>query len=102
MISAMKHFALLGLNVEDRVTGFKGVVECVSFDLYGCIQVTVRPGIDKDGKSRDGQWFDVARLKIISDKRVLDPPNFEFGPVSDGRKGPSEKPQRQILPALSK
>ena len=32
------HLELLGQKVEDKVTGFRGVVTTISFDLYGCIQ----------------------------------------------------------------
>lgn len=50
MINLKKHLDLLGMRVEDRVTGFRGVVSSVGFDLYGCIQAIVNPGQDKDGK----------------------------------------------------
>ena len=53
----MKPMELLGFRAEDRVTGFKGVVTSVSFDLYGCIQVALNPGMNKDGKLEDGHWF---------------------------------------------
>lgn len=33
----MKHIDLLGLKAEDKVTGFKGVITTLSFDLYGCV-----------------------------------------------------------------
>ncbi len=87
-----KHFELLGMKVEDKVTGFKGVVASISFDLYGCVQVIVNPGMDKDGKLKGSEWFDVARLKVTSTKPVMDRPNFESGSVAEGKKGPAEKP----------
>lgn len=92
MICIKKHMSLLGLKVEDRVTGFKGIVACVGFDLYGCIQATVNPGIDKDGKPKDQVWFDIARLKVLDKKPVMALPDFDYGPVAEGRKGPAEKP----------
>jgi hypothetical protein len=83
---------MLGLKVEDKVTGYKGIVCSVGFDLYGCIQVIVNPGIDKDGKFQESSWLDISRLKVIDKKPVMDRPNFEFGPVAEGKKGPAEKP----------
>jgi hypothetical protein len=89
-----KHMRLLGHQVEDRVTGYKGVVASISFDLYGCVQAVVNPGMDKDGKLQDQCWFDVSRLKVMSDKPVMDVPNFEYGLVAEGKQGPAEKPSR--------
>lgn len=76
------------MKVEDRVTGFKGVVASVSFDLYGCIQAVVNPGMDKSGKLGDSNWFDVNRLKVISKSPVMPVPAFAL----EEEKGPSEKP----------
>lgn len=87
-----KHLNLLGLKVEDKVTGFKGVVSSVCFDLYGCIQAVVNPGLDKDGKLGDQKIFDVGRLNILSEAPVMDRPNFDFGIEAEGKKGPAEKP----------
>lgn len=86
------HLNLLGMKVEDKVTGFNGVVTSVCFDLYGCVQGLVHPGADNDGKLRDQCWFDVARLSVTSDGPVMDRPNFEYGPQAEGRQGPAEKP----------
>ena len=87
-----RHIDLLGYKAKDKVTGFSGTIDCVSFDLYGCIQISIRPQIDKDGKIPDGHWFDVTRLDIDTSTRIVDLPNFYEGYVAEGRKGPSEKP----------
>jgi len=87
-----KHMALMGLRVEDKVTGTKGVVSAISFDLYGCIQAAVKPRADENGKSEDARWFDVRRLIVTSNDPVMDVPNFDFGPVAEGKKGAAEKP----------
>jgi hypothetical protein len=87
-----KHISLLGCRVEDRVTGMRGVVASVSFDLYGCIQAIINPGMDKDGKLQDSVWFDVGRLKVLSAEPVMTPPDFDFGPQAEGKQGPAEKP----------
>lgn len=87
-----KHLNLLGLRVEDRVTGFKGIVSSISFDLYGCIQAVINPGLDKAGKQQDSHYFDVSRLKPLSAKPVMDRPDFDFGPQAEGKQGAAEKP----------
>lgn len=92
MLNVKRHLNLLGMKVEDKVTGYKGVVSSISFDLYGCVQAIVNPGADKDGKLMESNWFDVGRLTLTADEPVMDRPDFEFGPVAEGKKGPAEKP----------
>lgn len=88
----LNHLNLLGLKVMDRVTGFKGVVQTVAFDLYGCIQAVVAPEANKDDKLEDSHWFDVKRLKVLDKTPVMDIPDFDAGYVAEGKKGPSDKP----------
>jgi len=89
------HFNMLGHKVKDAVTGYEGVATSLSFDLYGCVQVSVTPPVrkDEDGEKYYGKWFDVSRLKITSKRRAMDPPDF-FGKtaVAKGMKGAAEKP----------
>lgn len=96
-------FDLLGLRMKDRITGMVGVVTSVTFDLYGCVQVILNPGVDNDGKPRDGMWFDVKRLVLASNddnKPVIDVPDFgqrAFNPVAPrpafgSEAGPETKP----------
>ena len=88
-----KHLELLGCEVEDRITGLKGVVTSVAFDLYGCIQVHTTPRADADGKVASRDWMDVSRVTVIDPVRVVEPPDFCANyPVANGDKGPSEKP----------
>lgn len=93
-MKVQEHMSLLGKVVIDKVTGCKGVVSTVSFDLYGCIQAVVVPPADDKGKREAPAWFDVQRLTVVSKKPVMAVPNFEFGTIAEGRKGPAEKPQR--------
>jgi hypothetical protein len=86
-MNVRQHIELLGKRAEDRVTGFRGVISSVSFDLYGCVQAVLNPGIDKEGKPQESHWFDVSRLKVSTKLRVMTPPQFEFDPI-----GPAEKP----------
>lgn len=92
MIHVKEHLNLLGLKVKDKVTGFTGIVSSVGFDLYGCIQAVVNPGLGADGKLQDQLWFDVNRLTVLATRPVMTRPNFDFGPVAEGRHGPAEKP----------
>jgi hypothetical protein len=92
MVNIKKHMGLLGLKVEDKVTGMRGVVASISFDLYGCVQAIVNPGMGKDGKLADQIWFDVARLTVLDKKPVMQTPDFEYGPQAEGRQGAAERP----------
>jgi len=87
-----KHINLMGLPCTDKVTSLTGVITGISFDLFGCVQALLHPGIDKDGKLQDPIWFDVSRLTIIGDIRVMDLPDFEQGYIAEGKKGAAEKP----------
>lgn len=90
-----KHLDIMGLKVRDKVTGFEGITESVSFDLYGCVQVVVKPP-SKDGEMKDGRWFDIQRLVIVDSTRVMPVPAFEGLVTPEGvhKHGPAEKPVR--------
>jgi hypothetical protein len=81
------HINILGLKAVDKVTGFSGIITTVSFDLYGCIQVIVTPPVNASGDVTNGAWFDVTRLDIDYDSRVMDVPNFNSGYIATGSKG---------------
>lgn len=87
-----QHFAMLGRKAEDRVTGFKGIITSLSFDLYGCIQVVLTPPADRKDGIVDGHWFDVNRIEIKNEKPIMPVPDFDSGHVADGLKGASIKP----------
>lgn len=87
-----KHLKLLGIVVEDKVTGFKGTVTSIAFDLFGCIQAIVTPFAGKEGKVEDSRWFDVQRLIIKKKNPVMDMPDFGSVKIAEGKKGPIEKP----------
>ena len=93
MENVQKHLQLLGMRVEDRVTGFRGVVSSIGFDLYGCVQAIVNPGMCADGKLGESQWFDIARLQLIAIDPVMDRPNWDFGLMAEGKKGAADKPR---------
>lgn len=79
-----KALNLLGHHVVDKVTGFRGVVTSVCFDLYGCIQAMVHPGMQGE-KMGEVCWFDTNRLTHDLDygkRPVMVAPSFvkEHGP----------------------
>ena len=79
---------VLGKRVRDVITGAEGIVTSVSFDLSGCTQATINRGFDKDGKAFETHWYDINRLEILRNGRVMPLPDFEFD------KGPMDKPSR--------
>lgn len=84
MLEAMEW---LGKQAEDKVTGFKGVVSSISFDLYGCVTAVITPSVNDKGDPPDGRWFDVSRLRQTGTSRVMEPPvHFRLD------KGAAEKP----------
>lgn len=92
-----QHFKLLGFKVRDVVSGFEGIAESISFDLYGCIQIALRPELDKKakpGEFPEGRWFDAKRLKPISKTPVMPVPDFNQPEI-----GAADKPAHSSLPA---
>lgn len=87
---------LLGTRAIDKVTDFEGVITSVSFDLYGCVQCVVTPPKKTDGELADSRWFDVNRLNVVNDGRVMPVPDFEKVATkpADYAHGPAEKPSR--------
>lgn len=86
------HIKLLGWKVTDRVTGFKGIVESISFDLYGCLQAVVRPAVNEKNEVLDGRWFDVNRLVVDGDGPVMPMPEFRLTTRHKDVTGPADKP----------
>ena len=92
-VSIKKHLDLLGHEVRDKVSDFKGVVISISFDLYGCIQADVRSkDIDSKGSIPMGCWLDVSRLVVLSKHSLMDAPNFESRNAAEGKIGPANLP----------
>lgn len=89
------HLNLLGFKVKDQVTGFKGVVSSISFDLYGYTKAFVTPKTKLDGTAGESRWFDVSRLKVTSNKRVMQVPDYAQGYIAEGLKGAAEKPAQE-------
>jgi len=92
----MNHIGKLGFEAKDKITGFKGVIDSLNLDLYGCIQYSIKPtGMQKDGSLYDAYWFDVSRVDVIGKKPLMDAPKYSEGYVAEGKKGPAERHNRQ-------
>lgn len=55
----------LGDIARDTITGFEGVVICLSQWLHGCKRVTLQPQKLHDGKPVEAQTFDEPQLELI-------------------------------------
>lgn len=93
---------MLGYRFRDRITYFEGVAESISFDLFGCVQIALKPQItkDKDGAPtmHDGRWFDASRLVQSSHERVMEVPTFARIDPTETRNaapGPADKSSYQ-------
>lgn len=92
-----QYFKLLGFKVKDVVSGYEGIAESISFDLYGCIQIALRPVLEKKakpGEMPDGRWFDAKRLIVIGKTPVLPVPNFNSPEI-----GAADKPAHSARPS---
>lgn len=83
------------MKATDIVTGWKGVITTVSFDLYGCVQAVVTPPAEPGKEYRGGNWFDVNRLVLAEGPPVMPRPLFdsiEVGATAGKTRGSAEKP----------
>ena len=56
----------LGDEVEDVITGFKGIATAKIEYIYGCVQFQVTPPYNKEkGEHPKKDWIDVQQLVII-------------------------------------
>ena len=57
----------MGVEVESRVAGIKGIITARSENLYGCNRYYIQPKIGKDGKVPDSWWVDEDDVKVIGE-----------------------------------
>lgn len=65
-----------GEEVKDIVSGFTGIVNCVSLWLNGCKRYSVQPRMKKGASEMpDSIWIDEENLEKVSDgvKRIVKP-----------------------------
>jgi hypothetical protein len=87
VINVKENLNLLGRHAKDKVTNFQGVITSIAFDLYGCNQALLNPGIDNEGKLRDQNWFDINRLEVAGSP-IMEAPEFD----TSKEKGAESKP----------
>lgn len=80
---------LLGYTAEDKITGFRGTVTAVVRYISGCVQACISPKVDADGKEKPSMFFDVQRIRVLSEfpRLILD---NHATPGND--RPPSERP----------
>lgn len=54
----------LGDEVEDTISGFKGVALARTTYITGCDRILVQPKVDKDGKLGQCESFDITVIKV--------------------------------------
>ena len=79
-------------NEYRRCDRLQGAMDTIN-NLQTWLNVArVNPGVGKDGKLEDSIWFDVSRLKVLSEKPVMERPNYDFGPQAEGKQGAADRP----------
>ena len=74
----------LGDLVRDRITGFEGVVECISEWLNSCRRITVTPTkLDENGNPISNRTFDAPQLEIV-EAGYFDKPKIKKGEKTGG------------------
>jgi len=68
-----KYSLKLGREVEDKITGYKGIVTSSTKFLTGCDRFEVQSRIDKDGMIPVSESFDAEQLKVIGKGVELHP-----------------------------
>ncbi len=72
LTSEMTNGVRLGDTVVDDVTGFTGIVICVSLWLNGCARISVQPrGLTKDGRVKESETIDAGQLRVLKSARPL-------------------------------
>lgn len=71
-----KYFDTLGRKATDKITGVDGVITSLSFDLYGCITCILTPHIKDNDKNIEAKWYDIQRLDIDYNDKVMHSPDF--------------------------
>jgi len=59
-----------GDEVEDKVTGFKGIAVAKHSYLQGCDRITIQPEIDSEGKMQEPMAFDEPQLAILKVQKI--------------------------------
>lgn len=90
----------LGDRVRDRISGYQGLVICISDWIFGCRRPLVQgEGLTSDGKPVELQSFDEPSLELL-EKGVLKPVRPQAATVTQPKTGgPQVTPLRQPDPS---
>lgn len=58
---------VLGNRARCIVTGFTGIVTARIDYLNGCVQLCLKPPVDKDNKEQDGIYIDSQQLEYVDE-----------------------------------
>jgi hypothetical protein len=86
----------LGDEVEDVVTGFRGITTCKTDYLNGCAKFGVQPKQGKDGKMPETWHIDEPQLKVVKKSSVK--PGITIPPATP--KNPNPQPVRTGGPSI--
>jgi hypothetical protein len=77
-----------GLEAEDKVTGFKGIITARIDFLYGCAQYGLTPKVNDKGETKSVEYFDEGRISL-TDGPGIDPADVQVKkPGGDNRDAP--------------
>jgi len=79
----------LGDEVQDVISGFKGIAIGKTKWLHGCDRIIIAPRVDKDGKVGDNHSFDDAQVKVLKKKKA--PPKKKAAKKGGPRMTPRQK-----------
>ena len=60
----------LGDEVQDTVTGFKGIAVARTSWITGCNRITIQPKADSKNKIDESQTFDEPLVEVIKAKKM--------------------------------
>lgn len=63
-IDVFKHLELIGHTVKDKITGFRGIVTAIRFDLYGCIIAEITSEKYSETGDVTIKHYDLIRLEV--------------------------------------
>ena len=82
----------LGDTARDTITGFDGVVVCVSHYLHGCERLSLqRRGLTDEGRPHKWSTFDEPQLELVKDVTAE--------PSTDDTGGPRPEPAMRAAPS---
>jgi len=80
----------LGDIARDTVTGYQGVVVCISTWLHGCRRITMQAQeCQADGKPKESCTFDEPQIEVVNERAY---------PTSSNTGGPRPEPVQRSAP----